>query len=363
VSVAETNRTRTPAVANTTEDRDRLRVRARVAVTATLDENWSAGLRLTTGSLTDPLSSNQTLGTYGNRFTAAFDRAFVRWRWGERFNAVAGRFGNPFFGTDLVWANDLGFDGVAGQWTPDLGRFGRGFVTVGVMPVQEVELSSSDKWLFGLQVGTDRPWLVGGMEGRFAAGYYHYQGITGVLSPPGTTRNEFTAPAFAQKGNTYFNIAGDPTRPLLGLAAEYRLVNFTGQLAIPVGENRLVVGGDWVRNVGFKRADVAARTGFSVGAQVTGWQLRLAYGAPEVARAGEWQVFGGYKYLERDAVPDAFTDGDFRLGGTDARGYFLGGSYGLGRRTAVSLRLLSADAISGPPLAVDVLQMDLNVRF
>jgi hypothetical protein len=363
VGVTETNRNRTPTLVNTSEDRQRLRVRARVAVNATLDPNWSAGLRLTTGSLTDPLSSNQTLGSYGNRFTAAFDRAFVRWRWMEHLNAVAGRFGNPWFGTDLVWANDLGFDGVAAQWTPDLGPAGRAFLTAAVMPVQEVELSARDKWLYGLQVGADLPRLFGRVGVRLAAGYYHYSGLTGVLSPPGSTRNEFTAPAFAQKGNTYFNIASDPARPLLGLAADYRLVNLTGQLALPLGDHRLVVAGDWVRNIGFDRAAVAARTGFAVGAQVTGWQLRAAYGHGEVAQPGQWQLFGGYKYLERDAVPDAFTDSDFRLGGTDARGYFLGGTYGLGRQSVLTLRWLSGDSISGPPLAVDVLQMDVNVRF
>ncbi len=60
---------------------------------------------------------------------------------------------------------------------------------------------------------------------------------------------------------------------------------------------------------------------------------------------------------------DAYTDSDFRLGGTDAKGYTVGGSYGLGRDTAATLRLMSADSISGAPLSVDVLQLDLAVRF
>ena len=62
-SITETNRNRVLSPLNTSEDRERLRFRARIGLTATIDENWSGGVRLTTGSATDPLSSNQTLGT------------------------------------------------------------------------------------------------------------------------------------------------------------------------------------------------------------------------------------------------------------------------------------------------------------
>ena len=362
--ISETNRNRAQTLLNTSEDRDRFRVRARVAVTANVDENWSAGARLSTGSTTDPLSSNQTLGNYNNRFTTVFDRAYVRWKSGDQFNAVAGRFGNPWFGTDLVWANDLGFDGAALQWTPRIGNLGQAFVTVAAMPVQEVELSSVDKWLFGVQVGAQAPKLFGLVAAKVGLGYYAYNNTVGVASPAGSSRNEFTAPAFAQKGNSYYNISSDPLRPLLGLAADYRLVNLTGQMSMALlGDKRLSLSGDVVKNIGFKRAAVAQRTGLDIQPQTLGYQVRMAFGNSEVARFGDWQVFAGYKHLERDAVPDAFTDSDFRLGGTDAKGYVFGGSFGLGKNTSIGLRVLSADSITGPPLGIDVVQVDLNVRF
>jgi hypothetical protein len=363
ISVGETNRNRAATAANTTEDRERLRVRARVGVTATLDENWAAGVRLTTGSLTDPISSNQTLGNNGNRFTLALDRAYVRWQAGGAASVIAGRFGNPWFGTDLVWANDLGFDGIAAQWTPTLGSLGRGFLTVAAMPVQEVELSTADKWLFGIQLGAESNRLFGRVAGKFGIGYYHYDKLAGRASPAGSSVNEFTAPAFAQKGNTYFNISSDPNRPLLGLASDFELINVTGSLSLPIGSWRLALTADYVKNLGFERAEVAARTGFDVRPQVEGWLLRSAFGSAEIARRGDWQVFGGYKRLERDAVPDAFTDGDLRLGGTDTKGWFFGASVGLGKNTGLTLRMLSGDAISGPPLSVDTVHLDLNVRY
>ncbi len=365
ISVLDTNRNRSVSDMNTTKDRERLRVRARIGLNAKIDENWSTGVRLTTGSATDPLSANQTLGSFNNRYTVLIDRAYVRYRQGDEFNAVAGRFGNPWFGTDLVWANDLSFDGVAAQWTPKVTSQWRGFATVAAMPVQEVELASADKWLFGGQVGATYSNWAHDIRGKVGLGYFHYENMLGKVSPAGTSRNEYTAPQFAQKGNTYYNISSDPLgKPLLGLASEYHLLNLTGQVDFPsYAGKRVILTGDFVENLGFSRKDVSARVGTSVSDQTTAYQLRAAFGDAEMKARHDWQVFAAYKRVERDAVLDAFTDSDFRLGGTDAKGYILGGTYGLGKNTSAGFRYLSGDSISGAPLSIDVFQFDLNVKF
>jgi hypothetical protein len=175
---------------------------------------------------------------------------------------------------------------------------------------------------------------------------------------------EFTAPQFAQKGNTYYNISSDPTRPLLGLASEYRLLNATALVTIPLFKSDVVsFSADYVKNQGFDRAAVASRVGADVEPQTSGYQVKVSFGKPEIKRIGDWQVYAGYKRVERDAVLDAFTDSDFRLGGTDSRGHFVGGSFGVGKNTSVGLKLLSADAISGLPMSVDVWQLDLSTHF
>ena len=83
-------------------------------------------------------------------------------------------------------------------------------------------------------------------------------------------------------------------------------------------------------------------------------------------------MFVGYRYVERDATLDAFTDSDFYLGGTNTRGYFLGGFYGLDRNAYLRVRYLSGNEITplrdpltsvAYPLAIDVFQADVNVRF
>ena len=60
---------------------------------------------------------------------------------------------------------------------------------------------------------------------------------------------------------------------------------------------------------------------------------------------------------------DAFADSDFGLGGTNLKGYFVGGNVGLGDNVWATLRWMSANGIAGVPYAVDVLQVDLNARF
>jgi hypothetical protein len=67
--------------------------------------------------------------------------------------------------------------------------------------------------------------------------------------------------------------------------------------------------------------------------------------------------------LQRDAVLDGFTDSDFRLGGTDVQGYFIGADYVVNPRIQARLRYLSGNEIDGPPLGIDTVQLDLNASF
>ncbi len=153
------------ALANTTEERERFRARLRFGFDVNLGDGWTMGTRLATGSLTDPVSTNQTLGTYGFRDQIAVDLAWLDWQYASergthRFDFTGGRMRNPFFtASELVYDQDLAFDGVAlnykyALYTSDLVQR-TVFATAGAFPLQEVELSAHDKWLLGGQVGLD----------------------------------------------------------------------------------------------------------------------------------------------------------------------------------------------------------------
>jgi len=91
--------------------------------------------------------------------------------------------------------------------------------------------------------------------------------------------------------------------------------------------------------------------------------VRATFGDTRLRVLGDFNVTFGYKYIEPDAVLDAFNDNDFHLGGTNAKGYFISGSYGLFDNTWLTARWLSAQEVYGPSLSIDVLQLELNSSF
>ncbi len=50
-------------------------------------------------------------------------------------------------------------------------------------------------------------------------------------------------------------------------------------------------------------------------------------------------------------------------GATNLKGYTIGGNLGLSNNVWLTARYMSANAIAGPPFAVDIVQVDLNARF
>jgi len=356
-------------ISNTTEDRDRLRLRARLGVRLKLADWLSGGLRLTTGNTGDPVSTNQTLGNSYNKYSVVLDQAYVKADPYEWMSISGGRIPNPWFSTDMVWDEDVNFDGVAVTFKPRINDSLQGFLTLGAFPLQEIadgpQTLAKDKWLSGAQVGLT--WLLP-QNSRFKVGLalYDYKNIEGIRnSAASPNAYDLTAPQFRQKGNSLYDITATGTGTTFGLTAGYREFNLTAAYDIarfdPV---HVVLTGDYVKNIGYDAADIRQRTGLAApDPETTGYYARMMVGMPQLRSRGDWQSFVGYKYLERDAVLDAFTDSDFHLGGTNAKGFILGGSYGIGNNSWVTLRWMSSTQISGPPLAIDVMNLEFKVRF
>ena len=60
---------------------------------------------------------------------------------------------------------------------------------------------------------------------------------------------------------------------------------------------------------------------------------------------------------------DAFYESDFHLGGTNAKGWIVGGDVGVAKNVWLSAKWLTTNEISGPPFAIDVFQFNINARF
>jgi hypothetical protein len=365
---------------NTTNSQTRPRLRARFGFDADMGSGWTAAVRLATGSTGEIIATtNQTLGTYGAGYTTTLDQGFLRWTGASStdrqiLSVTGGRFGNPWLSTDLVWYNDLTFEGLYGQYrlnfSSDNAHRKDFFITGGGFPIESLSVFSSNpsakqKWLLAGQLGLD---FHTGNDSHFqlAAAYYDYLHVTGELNSFESTFNNWTLPTFVQKGNTMFDISNttDPTANLWALAAHYRTVDVIGIADFRVHPAySLILTAEGVRNVGYNTAEVSANYGAYQAARTRGYRGDLSFGSAAFDRFGAWRGSVGYRYLQRDAVLDAFNDEDFHLGGTDTKGYTLLFDFGFTRYVWLRVKYLAANAIDGPPLTIDVLQVDLNMRF
>jgi hypothetical protein len=363
---------------NTSEPVNRLRIRARLGVEVKLGDTVTSGIRLATGGVgagTNPASETQTLGNYNARETVGIDRAYIAWQPLPWLSFTGGRMGNPFFdNTTLVWSNDLSLEGVVLHLAPELGSHFGLFATAGLFPIQDIAkspLNSADsKWLYGYQAGLH--WNPAQSTAiRFAVALYDYRHLEGIPNPTYLdTQFSNTAAPFRQGGNSVFdinqlaNIVSGTQNYVIGLASRFREWHATTSLDQALGGTHLMLDLAYVRNFGFHRDEIFFRTqGLDIEGRTKGAQARVAVGDNSLAQRNAWQAFVGYRYIQRDAVVDAFTDSDFHLGGTNAKGYFLGGAYAFEKNTSVQLKWYSARQIDGLPLAINVLHLDFVASF
>lgn len=372
------NTVRNAGILNSTEDRDRFRLRARLGADIEVNDWLKGGLQFVTGALTSPVTPNQTQGIAQGKYTFGLDRAFLTASPLPWLSLQGGRFANPFLRTDLLWDPDLAFDGVAATVTPKFNDSWSSFTTVGAFPIEEIQSSevnkAKDKWLYALQTGIK--WQAQNRTtAKLGIAYYDYQNVEGKSNPTGLDTYSGTVPAFRQKGNNTFNINtlndGLPSTNNIALASQFELINLTGQIDLltfdPV---HVTLTGDYVKNIGFDADEIFGRTGNKYKEENEGYQLRLDVGhnsfnggATTEVKPKDWQVSLAYKRLEADSVLDAFTDSNFHLGGTDAKGWLLSGNYAIDKNAWVSARYFSADTITGLPLSIDVLLLDFIAKF
>jgi hypothetical protein len=390
---------------NTLKNRENyLSIRARLALKAHVTDGVTAVVRLATGNDTSPVSTTQALGGGLGKKNIWLDQGYIALQpisWGS---ASFGRMPNPFMHTDLVFDENLNFDGAAAHVTTpqDFEGFG-GFATIGAFPVEylpgsfptnsTVKNPDRSKWLLAGQIGAS--WRNDDISVRVSGAYYDYTHIHGEVSEPCALytgikqcSSDNSRPAFMQKGNTLFlirNIVPDPANPLnfaqpqfVAYAYDYNEIDGTAEVDARVwGSKHLRVQGDYVHNLAYDPAFAFSRgPGFQPVTNQNGssgiasyrsgpnaWMAQAIFGDVDLRSRGNWSIALGYKYIQPDAVLDAFNDHDFHLGGTNAKGYFAKVSYSLFDNTWLSGRWFSSNEVYGPPLSIDVLQLELNASF
>jgi hypothetical protein len=400
--VNKNTNTQLPPLLNTREDRENLfRLRARLGMKAVISPDWTAGIRLGTGNDNNPVSTTQTLGGGFGKKDIWLDQGYLTWKTTDYMTLTAGRFANPFYSTDMMYSGDLNFDGVAAIFNHKLNSDWGLFGTLGAFPVEYSpdtattngfdKDESENKWMFGGQIGAD--WKINrsnSLKGSMA--YYHFGDIQGERSSPCSPWSgqpacdtDGTRLAFMQKGNSVFllrDIAPNPATPgltpqpqFVGLASKFNVLDLNLAWDSELPEDlKLRSQTNFIHNLAYDKGDMLKRSEgqivnninsdgqFESGGNALLVQFTLG-SALEMRRKGDWNVLAGYKYIQPDALPDGFNDSSFHLGGTNAKGYFIGANYGLDKNIYASARWLSASEVYGAPFEVDVMQLELNTRF
>lgn len=391
-----------PPLLNTREDRtNQFRIRARLGMKAVISPEWTAGIRIGTGSDNNPVSTTQSLGGGFAKKDIWLDQGYLNWKPTDELTLTGGRFANPFMSTDMLYSNDLNFDGVAAIFDHKLNRDWGVFGTVGAFPVDYTNDTTSsngfdkeesdNKWLYGAQVGAK--WAINSnnrLKGALA--YYRFDDIQGERSSPCEPwagapgcDSDGTRAAFMQKGNSVFllrDITPNPLNPsttpqpqFVGLASEFNLLdlNVVWDADLPQ-DFKLRSQGNYIHNLSYDEGDMRKRSAGQIvnnldsdgqiESGANAWMVQFTLGsALELKKQGDWNMFAGYKYIQPDALPDGFNDSSFHLGGTNAKGYFIGGNYGLAKNVYATGRWLSTEAVYGAPFDIDVLQLEINTRF
>lgn len=391
-----------PPILNSTQNRNLQQLRARLGFDFKINDQVDVTMRVASGNDNGAISTIQTFGADETKFELWLDQAYLTWKPVTGASLIFGRAPNPFTSTEILWKqDDFQLDGVFARYGHDVPWLKglSAYATLGASPLDYVDnslptaLSSDkpgsddDKYLFGGQAGVAYQ-VTPRLTASANLGYYDFHNIQGRLSSECLNTSDFcqsdwSRPSFMQKGNTLFAlrnlVSTDPSTnaaepQYFGLASKFRVLDSLVRLDWAQSDKlHVVFTGDFVRNLAYDANAILARNPVTDVATVNGktvlqsgntaWLARLQVGAPKVVDRFDWSLAMAYARIDPDAVVDAFDDKDFRLGGTNSKGWILQSDLGVARNTWLTAKLLTADAVYGSPYSVDVLQLDLNARF
>jgi hypothetical protein len=349
-------------------DRNRFRFRLRFGFEKTFNPEMKIGFSLASGSLTDPISTNQTLTGDFNFKTIMIEKAFATYtpEWAKvgpvsGLEITAGKFTNPFErgSTDMIWDRDLKPEGiyekVDGRLLKtdnlDLKVYGTaGQFILNETGVRGLTVANNtngvDSNLWAFQVGLNPVFYVPGLErpvdALSALSIYDYQHFVdhgndayplGNFTNPGDTgrldAGQFNILNFYQEVAVY--PYGIPVRPFFEFAR-----NMASQASLTTDSNN-------------------------------SWSSGITLG--KLQKKGDWQASYQYKWIGSSSVVGAFNDSDFggAYGGAGKAGSVIKLGYNLTDYLALNagcylVRPLNtrAQVINGA--ALNGAQVDQSVR-
>lgn len=350
----------------------RQRVRARVGVEGKVNDEVSGGVRFVTGS-DDSRSTNETLSDDGTFATpeAHLDLYYIKWTPELPNNmgtaaVTGGKMKNPFKKTELLWDSDVNPEGMAGQFMSsnfDLGEVPTNlYLNTGYFMLRE------DSWLKGVPMmiavqGGLKMDLISDWDSMLdmSVAYYDFANVTDNVNYRDGVGGQ------ARDG------AGTNTLFTTGTANRYRYDFNLVDFIIQYDSKKFFdfeMGHGLYSDLIWNAAPSDNNFAYMVGGYL---------GTKKPKKPGQWKLWGNWRYIERDAVPDFLPDSDFfgwinetggvGGGGTNGQGFNCGLQYAVLKNTVLAVEYYYMEPIKlGGNVARDVepyqlLQFDVKVKF
>jgi hypothetical protein len=345
-----------------TRDRNRFRVRLRLGAEKKLSPEMKVGFGLSTGSLTDPISQNQTLTGLFTYKDILIDKAYATYepKWAQvgpikKAEITGGKFANPFekASTDMVFDPDLRPEGLYEKfdatWIDNRDFKLTSFLTLGqLLLVENSGINDSQMYAFqgGIETTFYTPLMERPVRWMLAPSYYHYQHFADSSNFGTAVGNSNNVTPTTQLDAKAFKIF-----------ETYSEIEMYPYGSIPV---RPFVDLAW--NIAAHSPDGSVGTG-ERGARSFGVKLG------KVSKKGDLELSYAYKWIPANAVVGNFSDSDFSAaGGTGKAGSVFKMGYALTDDLSLNgamffVNNLNDNTNSIPDQRTDRFQVDLVWKF
>jgi len=289
-----------------TVDQTRHRLRLRFGAYGKVGDQFDYGVGLATGSTTDPVSTNQTLGGDSASKTINLNLAYVTLHTTDTLDLTFGKMNNPFYAAaknQLLYDSDLTPEGIALKYkTGDFYANAAYFFFESDRKTTGATVNTENEGMAGLQIGYKKD--------NFNAAIAYYDFELGL-------DNEYVAPA------TIFH--------------DYNIIDLTTEYTATLGSTKLTFYGDYLKNIGtenYGAEDQDQGYAFGINAKFgSKWKAGIEYKDLETNAIPKWKDLGAPAPTDSFAIADS----DFGDGKTDVKGVKLSAGYAFMKNTEAAL--------------------------
>lgn len=337
-------------------DRNRDRIRLRLGLDTKSIEGFKAGVGISTGTTTDPKSTDVTLGD-GFSFknivlNYGYGQYAPRWHIPVETTFTAGKFKNPFWEPiNALVDGDINPEGAALQLKYNIDPNTNVFLNYGFLYLGDTFPKTKDPLQNVIQPGVS--WKINdSVKVKSTVDFWlaEVKGMKQLNNTPGTNTLARNADQGPTSDIVYQN---DYNSVVPKLEAGFTGPFFGHNLGFPY----FGVFGEYIDNL-------------SASAKGTGWIAGFKLGNETIADKFQWQLLYDHRVIEKNAFLDAYPDSEFYGGKTNAGGDHVGFNFGLSKNSWIALSYyntrnltrLTADSGSSR-LGLQTIEADWNIKF